>query len=100
MGKPVARLGDIGVPHCSPFVIATGSPDVFVNGLPLAALGDITTPHLLPAPTTPPTCPVHVGVIRGGSFKVFVNGRPVARIGEKLLDCTLIATGSFDVFAA
>jgi uncharacterized Zn-binding protein involved in type VI secretion len=99
MGKPVARLGDIGVPHCSPFVIATGSFDVFVNGLPLAALGDITTPHLLPAP--PPTpCPLHVGVIRGGSKKVFVNGRPVARIGEKLLDCTLIATGSFDVFAA
>jgi uncharacterized Zn-binding protein involved in type VI secretion len=97
MGKPVARLGDIGVPHCSPFVIATGSPDVFVNGLPLAALGDITTPHLLPAPKV---CPVHVGVIRGGSFKVFVNGRPVARIGEKLLACTLIATGSFDVFAA
>lgn len=99
MGKPVARLGDIGVPHCSPFVIATGSFDVFVNGLPLAALGDITTPHLRPLP--PPTpCPLHVGVIRGGSKKVFVNGRPVARIGEKLLDCTLIATGSFDVFAA
>ena len=78
-------------------MIATGSPDVFVNGLPLAALGDITTPHLFPAPKV---CPVHVGVIRGGSFKVFVNGRPVARIGEKLLACTLIATGSFDVFAA
>ncbi len=99
MGKPVARLGDIGLPHCSPFVIATGSPDVFVNGLPLAALGDITTPHLLPA-KPPKPCPLHVGIIRGGSFKVFVNGRPVARIGEKLLDCTLIVTGSFDVFAA
>jgi uncharacterized Zn-binding protein involved in type VI secretion len=100
MGRPVARLGDIGVPHCSPFVIATGSPDVFVNGLPLAALGDITSPHLREPPAYIFPCPLHVGVIYSASQKVFVNGRPAARIGDKLFDCTLIATGSFDVFAA
>ena len=97
MGRPVARLGDIGIPHCSPYVIATGSPNVFVNGLPLAALGDISSPHLLPAPKV---CPPHVAPIIMGSLKVFVNGRPVARIGDPLLACTRIATGSFDVFAA
>jgi len=97
MGRPVARLGDIGIPHCSPYVIATGSPNVFVNGLPLAALGDISSPHLLPAV---PTCVPHVAPIAMGSLSVFVNGRPVARLGDPLAGCTRVATGSFDVFAA
>ena len=95
MGRPTARLGDFGIPHCSPYVIATGSPSVFVNNLPMAALGDISSPHLLPAK---PTCVPHVGFIALGSFSVFVNGRPVARVGDPLATCTKIATGSFDVF--
>ena len=94
MGRPTARLGDQGVPHCSGYVIATGSPNVFVNGKPMASVGDTSTPHLRPG--TP--CPAHVAAINQGSGTVFVNGRPVARIGDSLAGCTVVATGSTDVF--
>ena len=93
--RPTARLGDLGVPHCSPYVIATGSPNVFVNNRPMAAKGDFSTPHLKPGK---PICPVHMAPIAKGSGSVRVNGRPVARIGDSLSGCTFVATGSFDVF--
>jgi uncharacterized Zn-binding protein involved in type VI secretion len=93
--RPVARLGDHGVPHCSPFVIATGSPTVFVNSKPVARLGDLSTPHLFPARR----CLPHVAPILGGSFTVFANGRPLARVGDGLAGCTFVATGSVTVFA-
>ena len=94
MARPTARLGDLGVPHCSGYVIATGSPNVFVNGRPVAARGDVSSPHLRPGKP----CPGHVAPIATGSGTVFVNGRPVARIGDPLAGCTLVATGSTDVF--
>ena len=92
--RPTARLGDLGVPHCSPYVIATGSPNVFVNNRPMAAKGDISSPHLKPGKI----CPIHVAFIGQGSGTVRVNGRPVARVGDSLSGCTFVATGSFDVF--
>jgi uncharacterized Zn-binding protein involved in type VI secretion len=94
--RPVARLGDHGVPHCSPYVIATGSATVFVNLKPAASLGDITTPHLRPAGKK---CQPHVAPISSGSATVFANGRPLARVGDGLAGCTFVATGSATVFA-
>ena len=97
MGRPTARLGDQGVPHCSGYVIATGSPNVFVNGKPMAAVGDSSSPHKKPGI---PVCPGHVASISQGSSSVRVNGRAVARVGDALAGCTLVATGSPNVFTA
>ena len=94
--RPVSRLGDQGVPHCSGFSIAQGSATVFVNLKPAARLGDLSTPHLRPAGKK---CPPHVAPISGGSATVFVNGRPLARVGDGLAGCTFVATGSATVFA-
>lgn len=90
-----ARLGDSGVPHCSSFVIATGSPNVLINGRPAASVGDITTPHLMPAGK----CVTHVAAITSGSPRVLVNGRPLATLGSVIAGCTAVATGSFNVIA-
>ena len=88
-----ARFGDLGVPHCSPYVIATGSTDVFINGRPAARVGDISSPHLVPARV----CFNHVAPIAIGSTSVFINGRPAAYVGSYLAGCTFVATGSTDV---
>lgn len=93
--RPVATIGSLGVPHCSPYSIATGSPNVFVNGKPVATLGSISTPHLIPARR----CSPHVATVSFGSTSVFVNGKPMARVGDPLSLCTFIATGSPTVFA-
>lgn len=93
--RPVATIGSRGVPHCSPYTIATGSPNVFVNGLPVATLGSISTPHLKPAGRK---CFPHVAAVTTGSTSVFVNGKPMARVGDSLAMCTFIATGSPTVF--
>jgi len=93
--RPVARSGDHGVPHCSPYVIASGSPTVFVDLTPAAGLGDLSTPHL----RTGKPCRPHVAPISSGSSTVFVNGRPIARVGDTLAGCTFVATGSATVFA-
>lgn len=88
-----ARFGDLGVPHCSPYVIATGSTDVFINGRPAARVGDISSPHKVPARI----CFNHVAPIVIGSTSVFINGRPAAYVGSYLAGCTFVATGSTDV---
>ncbi len=93
--RPVARLGDQGVPHCSGFTIATGSPTVFVDLKPAASIGDTSTPHLRPGKP----CKPHAASISSGSSTVFVNGRSLARVGDSLAGCTAVATGSSDVFA-
>ena len=92
----VARKGDAGVVHCSGYTIATGSPDVFINGQPAARVGDTSTSHLRHGS---PRCVPHVSTIAAGSSSVFVNGRPLARVGDPLTACTTIAQGSGDVFA-
>ena len=93
--RPVARLGDQGVPHCSGFSIAQGSATVFVNSKPAARLGDLSTPHLRPGKK----CQTHVASISGGSSTVFVDGKPLARVGDGLAGCTFVASGSATVFA-
>ena len=89
-----ARVGDPGIPHCSPYVIMTGSLDVIVNGRPAATVGSLSTPHLIPAGIL---CVTHVAPVLTGSLSVLINGKPAARVGDYLLDCTVIAFGSFDV---
>lgn len=89
-----ARQGDLGVPHCSPYTIATGSGDVKINGRAAARVGDFSTPHLFPGGKF---CPPHVAPITSGSTSVLINGRPAARVGSGLAMCTFIATGSSDV---
>lgn len=88
-----ARQFDLGVPHCSSYVIATGSTDVVINGRPAARVGDVSTPHLVPARI----CFGHVAPIVVGSSSVFINGRPAAFVGSYLAGCTAVATGSTDV---
>jgi uncharacterized Zn-binding protein involved in type VI secretion len=89
-----ARVGDPGIPHCSPYVILTGSLDVIVNGKPAAYVGSLSTPHLIPAGVI---CVTHVAPVVFGSLSVLINGKPAARVGDPLGDCTVIALGSFDV---
>jgi uncharacterized Zn-binding protein involved in type VI secretion len=89
-----ARVGDPGIPHCSPYTIMTGSTDVIVNGKAAARMGDMSTPHLRPGGKF---CPPHVAPIMFGSMSVLINGKPAARVGDPLTDCTVIALGSFDV---
>lgn len=90
----VARVGDQGVPHCSGFVLVTGSPDVFVNARPVATAGSKSSPHLIPFKK----CQPHVSSVLARPRGVFVNGLPIACVGDPLTVCTAIATGSVDVF--
>lgn len=92
----VARQGDPGVPHCSGYTIANGSPDVFINGKAAARQGDSSTVHLRPGGIA---CVPHTATITGGSSSVNVNGRPLARVGDGLAGCTTISQGSPNVNA-
>ena len=97
MGRPVCRVGDIDLVHCSVPARLQGSSNVFVNGLPISRQGDLNTPHLLPPFV--PACPTHAAPITLGSFTVRVNGRGCGRIGDGVFGCTFVAQGSTNVFA-
>jgi len=88
------RIGDADIPHCSGMVRATGSSNVFVNGIPWSRQGDINTPHLRPGSP----CPTHIASITIGSTTVFVNGKGAGRIGDFISGCTAVAQGSPNVF--
>lgn len=90
-----SRKGDQGVPHCSGYVIAAGSSDVYINGIAAARQGDTVTAHLLPGLP----CPAHAPPIAQGSRTIFVNNRPLVRVGDPVAGCTFIAQGSPTVFA-
>ena len=66
---PQTRLGDNDTGHdaCPPRGLATGSPDVIVNGQPAGRVGDSYPAHSCPAH------PPHSGVIAAGSSTVFIN---------------------------
>jgi len=92
-----SRQGDAGVPHCSPYNIAAGSPTVFIDGRPAARKGDPVSMHLVPGS---PLCKPHSPSIAGGSRSVFVNGKPLVRVGDAVSSCTSIAQGSGTVISA
>lgn len=81
----VCRIGDTG-DHGG--AIATGSPDVFVNGIPVARIGDIYD-CLLHGPNPLVT----------GSPDVFANDRKVVRIGDLASCGAAMITGSPDTYA-
>jgi uncharacterized Zn-binding protein involved in type VI secretion len=88
-----ARQGDAGIPHCSPYVIASGSQDVLINGRGAARIADRSIPHLIPGRR----CGTHTAAIVSGSSSVIINGRSAAFVGSKLSNCTAVASGSADV---
>ena len=90
----IARIGDIGLVHCSGYSIVSGSTDVLANGRGVARIGDKSGPHLMPAGKK---CKPHTSTIANGAAQVLVNGRPAARIGSGLTMCTRIISGSLDV---
>lgn len=90
-----ARQGDPGLIHCSPWTIAGGSSDVFINGRPAARIGDSTSLHLKPDADT--YCFPHAPKITQGAATVFINGRPAARRGSAVAGCTRVVGGSSDV---
>ena len=91
------RVGDADVAHCSGMTRATGSPNVFVNGIAWSRQGDVNTTHLLP-PNIPP-CPSHAAGIASGSSTVKVNTKGAGRVGDGISGCTSVAAGSSNVFA-
>ena len=95
----VCRIGDADVPHCSGMTRATGSPNVFVNGIAISRQGDINTTHQLPPFPPPNPCPVHTAGIAVGSLTVKINGKGCGRVGDSISGCTAVATGSSNVFA-
>ena len=97
MGRPVCRVGDIDLVHCSVPVRFGHSTNVRVNGRGISRQGDFNAPHLLPPFV--PACPTHAAPITLGSFTVRVNGRGCGRIGDGVAGCTFVAQGSTDVFA-
>ena len=95
MGKPAARLEDIGSGHgCHhpPSPAIEGSPNVVINGLPAVRLGDSFAMH---------ACPAHGGLhpraLATGSSSVIINGKPAGRLGDSI-DCGgAVMTGSANV---
>jgi len=90
------RIGDMDVTHCSTPVRAVGSPTVFVNGIPWSRQSDSNTPHLLPGDDP---CTVHSASISSGSSTVKINGLGAGRVGDGIGGCTMVASGSPNVFA-
>ena len=93
---PATRIGDFDVVHCSLPVRAKGSPNVLVNFRTWNRMGDFNFPHLKPCGLK---CCAHAAPIAAGSKKVFVNGRGAGRVKDYVLSCTVVATGSKNVYA-
>ena len=88
------RLGDNDTGHdaCPPRPLASGSPDVIVNGQKAGRVGvDNYAVHgcVVHAP--------HSAVVASGSKTVFINGAPAARIGDPVSCGSSVAVGSGNV---
>lgn len=122
-----ARKGDRCVPHCSPFTVAKGSKDVYIDNRSAARVGDSVTSHKKPpggaqslaaqgasigSKFAPPPysvglavagkiakkCKSHGPAISQGSSTVYINGKPAAFVGSRISDCTAVSAGSQTVF--
>ena len=96
MGKPAARVTDIGSGHgCHfpPSPAIEGSPNVLINGLPAVRFGDSFAPHV---------CPAHGGLhprnLVSGSHSVMINGQLAGRLGDSISCGGSVVTGSGNVF--
>jgi uncharacterized Zn-binding protein involved in type VI secretion len=78
----VARIGDaVKTNHgcAAATTIATGSSNVFINGIGAATAGDTTASHAVSGRY----CEVfHVYTLSSGSSGVFVNGKALLRVGD------------------
>ncbi len=88
------RLGDNDTGHdaCAPTALATGSPNVFINGRAAGRVGDSYAAH---------DCinhPSHSGTIASGSASVFINGKAAGRVGDAVSCGGSVAEGSSNVF--
>lgn len=80
-GKPAARVTDvIACPLHVASAIATGSPDVLINGLPAARQGDASTCASTLVSNVIPS--------------VLINGRPAAVIGSLTSHGGMVIAGS------
>lgn len=91
----VTRVGDNDTGHdlCPGRPLATGSGNVFVNGINCGRQSDSYVPH---------GCKVHAphsGVISSGSSTVYVNGLQIGRIGDPVSCGGSVAVGSGNVYA-
>jgi len=87
---------DFDLVHCSTPSRLGASINVLVNGIGVSRQFDSNTPHLFPAV---PICLTHAAAIAVGSLRVRVNGRGCGRIGDAVAGCTIVASGSLNVFA-
>lgn len=96
MARPATRYADFDVVHdCQVPMRLKCSKNVFVNGRGWSRMGDVNTPH-----KWGDECKNrHSMPIAIGSKTVFVNGRGAGRIGDYIVSCTVVATGSKNVFA-
>ncbi len=90
----VTRVGDNNTGHdaCLPTALASGSPNVNVNGIPVGRVGDPYNPHGCPAHVP------HVGNIASGAPHVFINRKAAGRIGDPVTCGGSVAVGSSNVF--
>ena len=97
MEKPACRglMVDKDLVHCSQPHRLEGAETVFVNGIPWSCQGHRNHPHLRPGGDF---CDIHQAPIAMGSPTVIVEGRGAGRIGDKVAACTVVITGSPDVF--
>lgn len=97
----VARMGDSAIilHHTCTFPpitsAATGSLNVFINGLPCHRVGDVNFPHTF----GPLSCIIHIAPLITGSSSVFINGLPVGRVSSIHACPTMMILGSSNVFA-
>ena len=87
---------DVDLVHCSLPSRVGASTNVLVNGIGVSRQFDFNDPHLFPAGLF---CFVHAAPIAVGSLRVRVNGRGCGRIGDIVAGCTVVASGSLNVFA-
>lgn len=91
----VTRVGDNDTGHdaCGGRPLASGSGDVFVNGINCGRQTDSYVPHgcIVHAP--------HSGVIASGDPTVYVNGLQIGRIGDPVSCGGSVAVGSGNVFS-
>lgn len=90
----VTRVGDNNTGHdaCPPTALASGSPDVFTNGISTGRVGDPYNPHGCPAHVP------HVGNIAAGAPHVFINGKACGRVGDPVTCGGSVAAGSPNVY--
>jgi uncharacterized Zn-binding protein involved in type VI secretion len=92
-----ARVGDLGTPFVTVPVIATGSPDVLINGRPCAREDDITA-SFKKKQGRKILVLISTILAPSSNANVFVNNKPVAQIGTKMTNGAKVITGSDNVF--